>query len=40
MSDSLRIDLQNLKSIELGRQAFHDSISTIIESLYLEFSCN
>ena len=40
MPDSLRIDLQNLKSIELGNGAFHDSILTVIESLYLEFSRN
>lgn len=40
MPDSLRIDLQNLKSIELGRGAFHDSKETVIESLYLELSRN
>lgn len=40
MPDSLRIDLENLKSIELGKETFHDSILTVFESLYLEFSRN
>lgn len=40
MPDSLRIDLPKLKSIELGKGAFHDSLSTAIEGLCLNFSRN
>lgn len=40
MPDSLRIDLPKLKSIELGKGAFHDSLSTVIEGLCLNFSRN